>query len=355
MYLNADLSSSFLPTSSEFQDATGITARNFRKGLISTGSYINPRDGESFTVDDARIAKWAENFRKMQDAGVSVPLVASHDARDDPSTFLGYLHDIMVDDDGWLSGIVGLRGKESIETAQRIGQVSVEIEDFTTGSGNRIGEAITRIALTPNPVVPNQRPFEVAASRVFHLSRGNEDMNKDFLQKMASLLGEEVTKDDLVDKLQAKFESIQTPDVSKELQASLSRIKELEARIVPVGENCDLEDRAELYGERLDRLALDGKVPGDIVDKLKLCLLGEPTGRNALMLSSNQGQQTPRAKEIISLLEQIPPRVEFGTKTGPQTKVLDPQGKDGSDGFDLSIHNRMRRFANLEETKNNGT
>lgn len=139
----------FLPTSSEFQDSAGIVSRSFRKSLISNGTYVHPSADWTLDVDSARLTSWADNFRRMQANGVSVPLVSSHDAKDNPNDFLGYVVDMYVDDDGWLSGTVNLRGAKSIEDAQRVGQISVEIEKgFKDGKGELYGEAISRVAWT---------------------------------------------------------------------------------------------------------------------------------------------------------------------------------------------------------------
>lgn len=338
----------FLPTSSEFQDSTGIVSRNFRTSLISNGTYIHPSANWTLDVDTERLSSWADTFKKMQSNGVSVPLVSSHDAKDSPEDFLGYVTDMYVDDSGGLSGTVNLRGSKAIEDAQRVSQVSIELEEgFRDGKGVSYGEAISRVALTPNPVVPNQGGFEaIAASRLqtLTLSRGKEHMlNQKDLSRIAALLGDEnITSDDALDKLEAKIaEFNSTEELQTKLTASLKQVETLKASSIPTNSNEVLTDRAELYKEQLSAL-----VSGGQITKAESEYWAESGLTNKVLMSARDGEQ-PDMKKILSVLKDRPAIVEFGTKTGSQSAVLDSKVDNG--GFNQEIHNEMLQMAGVNK------
>ena len=340
--LQTGIKASFLPTSSEFQDKTGITSQSFRKSLISNGTYVHPVNDWKLEVDSDRMHKWATAFAEMKGNGVAVPLVTSHDARDDPDDFLGYVSDLYVDD-GWLCGTVNVRGDRAIEQAQRVDQISVEIEkDFRDGKANSYGEAISRIALSPNPVVPNQRGFE--ATKTLTLRGTTHMFNKEDLQRLHGILGdEEITAENALDAIEARVKSLSsTTDYKEKYNASLRQIEELETKTLPTNSDEIIEDRADLYTERLSRLVESGQVTKGEADEWKGLIIGAEGKRNTLALSARDGEAS-FAKKVLSLLEDRSPVVEFGSRTKVQASVLDDKGRNGEVSLEDNAANKYMK------------
>jgi len=331
---------------------------NFKKSLIRPGTYIHPQDSWEMTVDDSRLQQFLSTFQEMKKNGVRVPVLTSHSFEPPTSeNCIGYLEDMYLDDDGWLSAVHGLTGS-GVEYAERVGQVSIGIEkDYRDGLGNKYGEAITHVALTPIPVVPGQGGFEkIAASRDFAVLALSQEinnrevtsmLNQNETKRLSQLLGQEVTSDDFITIIEEKLGVIeQAKELEEKYSMSLKKIEDLEKRTVANVDAEVLEDRAQLYSERINQLALSGKVPEDVAKSLAEVLCGTEENRCALSLNTNGGREKCFAKAVIELLEQIPPRVEFGVKTGSQADVLSSKGKDGK-GFDENIHNQMLKYAGI--------
>jgi len=336
---------------------------SFKKTLIKEGKYIHPNDHWTLNVDSNRIKTFLSNFHQMKERGIKVPVLKAHSFEEPTSdNCVGYLEDMYVDEEGWLAAVHGLTDR-GVDYAERVGQVSVGIErDYRDGLGNSYGEAITHVAITPIPVVPGQTDFQrvrVAASincvdkcDILTLSREEKTMlNQNESKRLSQLLGQEVTSDDFIAIIEEKLGAADTvKKLQEQYSMSLKQIEDLEKNTVAKVDPEVLEDRAQLYGERITQLACSGKVPDAVAEGLKEVLCGPEDNRCALSLNTNGGRDKSFAKAIIELLEQIPPRVEFGIKTGPQTAVLDKKGRDGS-GFSQDVHNKMLELAGLKAEK----
>jgi hypothetical protein len=150
-----------------------IPRKKFIKDLIAVGDYAHPEKQWSLHVTPDRLDKWVQRFNAARANGVDFEVTLDHS----PSarSVVGYLTSLHREGDR-LMGVHEFIGEEAIELAQRVKNVSVEIDpDFVDGKGNRYGEAIVKSSLVQQPVVPGQLAFmpfvtpmpnPVAASRV---------------------------------------------------------------------------------------------------------------------------------------------------------------------------------------------
>ncbi len=335
---------------------TEFQVLKFRKPLINEGSFVHPGTKRPFSFDRQRMSELLLNFKQMQSRGVKVPLTRVHDFDGDSANVLGYMNDLSIDDDGWLSGEFEIRGADSIKLAQTVDQVSVGLEkDFKDGLDNRYSEVIQHVAITPVPVIPGQGGFQIAASRdsqqFIVLHRGETNMlNKDEVSRISDLMGIELTQENAIDKIESKLKALASqgsPDLEKQLSASRNRVKELEGLTIPKIDKDTVEERAQFYGECFD--SLSSKFTAPTIDGIKNLLIGPNDNRNCYAMSTNGGRDVALARAVYDLLKNEPDKVELGERTGPQsgTVALDSRGLDGNT-FDKEIHNRMRAFAGLK-------
>lgn len=123
---------------------------------IRAGRYVHPAGKFELFVDRQRLDTWAQNFRRMKEAGVEVPVPVDHSlsARDN----LGYIVDIKRDGDT-LKLLHQLIGDDAIKLAAR-NKVSLAIDpNFVDGQGQSYGDCVVHSSLTPIPVVPGQGGF----------------------------------------------------------------------------------------------------------------------------------------------------------------------------------------------------
>lgn len=132
------------------------------KDLIHTGEYVHPIKRFHLSISGAKLDTLERNFREMKRRGVEVPINVDHSEAADDNR--GFLVDVKRTN-GTLMGLCQFIGKDAARTAAR-NRVSAGIDpDYTDGTGHKYGDAIRHVALTPVPVVPDQQPFTIAASR----------------------------------------------------------------------------------------------------------------------------------------------------------------------------------------------
>ncbi len=138
---------------------SGLPAFYYWKDAIVVGSYVHPAGRFSLDVTRQRLDGYAENFQKMKNNGVGVPILMDH--TQSAAATLGWIVDVKR------------RGDRLIELHQFLGEsardiglrnkVSLGIDpNFVDGKGVRYGEAIVHSAVTPVPMVPDQGTFESA-------------------------------------------------------------------------------------------------------------------------------------------------------------------------------------------------
>jgi hypothetical protein len=137
-------------------EVAGQPATYLWKDMIHSGNYVHPSRDFSLAVDRNRLEKWAATGQKMIAAGLAVPINCDHS--DSARDVVGYVKEFKLDGDRLL-GLCQFIGEDAALTAAR-NLVSVGVDpDFTDGHGEKWGEAIVHLALTPVPVVPDQDQF----------------------------------------------------------------------------------------------------------------------------------------------------------------------------------------------------
>jgi len=152
------------PIGDREETEAGEPVQRFRARLLRPGTFTHPTAGWTLDVDAPRLDRLRGAADAMLSAGVTIPFISEHFTTDARDT-LGYVDALAVHDD-WLVAEGEFIGEDAIRAATR-NYVSVEIEeDVKDGDGNEFGEAITRIALTPSPVVTGQRIAAAVGAKV---------------------------------------------------------------------------------------------------------------------------------------------------------------------------------------------
>jgi len=242
--------------------------KRFVKDLIAVGDYTHPEKQWSLHVTPERLDAWVEHFNAARANGIDFEVTLDHS----PSarSVIGYLTSIYRDGHR-LMGVHEFIGDDAIDLAQRVKNVSVEIDpDFVDGKGVRYGESIVKSSLVQQPVVPGQlafSPLRIAASR--------------------SRVGEEDAGPGAADEA--------------------------------------IEAQADEVESRLESLVKLGRLTPFARGLLRATLAGEPGRRPALLLSRGvaSGGKPARslARRIVEALEQNAP-VPMGVSTGVQVLEL---------------------------------
>jgi hypothetical protein len=140
-------------------EVAGIPAFYYWKDALTGGRYAHPTKGFSLQVTPARLGALANNFRRMKEAGIAVPILADHAERAEAT--LGFIVDVAIDN-GWLRELHQFLGPNARDLGLRNGVSLGIVPDYVDGTGRHWGEAIVHSALTPLPIVPGQGPFEPA-------------------------------------------------------------------------------------------------------------------------------------------------------------------------------------------------
>jgi hypothetical protein len=134
-----------------------LPAFYYWKDAIAVGSYVHPAKGFSLDITRDRLDGFVNNFNRMRDNGVGVPILMDHAA--EAAATLGWIVDVKRDGDRFLE-LHQFLGEEARDIGLR-NKVSLGIDPaFVDGKGNQYGEAIVHSAVTPVPVVPGQGEFE---------------------------------------------------------------------------------------------------------------------------------------------------------------------------------------------------
>ncbi|MCP4231271.1 MAG: hypothetical protein GY771_14135 [bacterium] len=136
----------------------------FRKEVIRAGTYYHP-DAPQGTLDvtTERMQMWADNFAE---AGVKVWVPYRHSK--DPKENTGWVEDITVEGDRLFAtlNITDAAAAEMLRDGT-IQDVSIGIEfDFVDDRGRRFAEVIRHIALTVDPHIREQGPFDEVQTKL---------------------------------------------------------------------------------------------------------------------------------------------------------------------------------------------
>jgi len=341
------------PLGVQTNDENGNPVQRFEAKLLRTETLRHPRDNWSLDVDAKLLDAYSERGRQMLDAGMTIPIVDEHFATSAKHT-MGYTKGMSVKD-GWLTAKVDIVGKDAIAAAKR-NFVSVEIEhDVKDTSGTEYGDAITRIALTPEPAVRGQDRDRIAASaralgrnvRVISLST-QEAPHMDILNKIAAAAGiASLTEDNAIEALTPIFNAAKDTDTLTATVATRDEtIAGLQTQLAAKNpDDAKLEVDADIIEERADTISgeLDVLVENGILapvtrDKLAASLIGAAGKRNAFALSMKgaraSGQSQPVARAVIDALKENKALPSSGEESGRQVIALSrniPGTKDDTD------------------------
>jgi len=340
-----------------------LKTRTYNHGMLRAGKFTHPTTKQAIDISDWKLKQFAKTAKQMETNGVRIPIVKAHGfpkyAEFENDQVLGYVSDFFINSDGWLDGNYEFRGENALQEALRIGQVSVGIEgEFTDADGNVYKDAISHVAVTSTPVITQQKDFKIAAS--------NKGIGSDFV--VFSYVGEKSMSDikdlikelfpdtDIEDGKESEFIISQVQalrasnqDQKKQLSLSQTKVKELEECVVVDTDPDVTEDRAVMLDELIDHKLVDtARINKTFAGSLKSLILGEAETRNTYALSTKRsgkdGKVTYFAKQVIDLLSTLPPRVEFGIQSGPQTAVLDTKNREGTKDFDPEVSKKMLSY-----------
>ena len=318
----------------------GQLVQRFRKDMISVGVYRHPYHEWSMDVTPERMDKWVATFSVMRANGIDIEVVVDHSM--DAEAVRGYLVDMFREGDT-LYGIHELIGEDSIKLAQTVKNVSVLIEkEYVDGKGVSYGEAITHSSIVQQPVVPGQEGFvPIAASRgvnsptsIFVLSvEGTNNkqnpqektMTAEMLKQIREILGagEDFTEENMLTRLAERItadtdEKLKLSKDMAELKGQVESLKSKDKTASKVDPDI-LDDRAENAEEKIDGLVEKAKITPKVAASLKEILVGEPTKRNAYMLSRKvSGTDKSVTYKILGALAEND-SVELGEKTKSQS------------------------------------
>ncbi len=130
----------------------------FRKEIIRAGTYYHPDAPQgTLEVTVERMEIWADNFRE---AGIKVWVPYRHSK--DPKENTGWVEDILVEGQS-LFAVLNITDEGAAEMLRdgTIQDVSIGIEfDFVDDRGRHFAEVIRHIALTVDPLIREQGPFD---------------------------------------------------------------------------------------------------------------------------------------------------------------------------------------------------
>jgi hypothetical protein len=350
----------------------GQVVERFKKELISVGVYRHPVFEWTLEITTERMDRLIANSRRMQEAGVKVPVVgdeATHVVV--PSETLGYQVEMFREGET-LFGIHELVGQEQIDLALRVDQVSIGIDrNFYDGEGAYYGEVIDHVSVTPTPVVPGQAGYErLAASReaepeklpVFVLSSdGTEEIEEmqELITKLRELLGagDDLTEENALSRIQERLDA-----AAEEKKGLEEQLTELSAKVATLekaqASRDDGEDEAptlapemedalvESTETKLSILVDQGRITPAVKDELHAALIGDQGSRQVLCLSRSASKtEVSIAHAVCAALAKNDP-VELGEQTGHQVVKLSrevPGGEEKPDPQD--IKDRAKRMA----------
>lgn len=349
-------------------NSAGQPVQRFTKTIIRDGTYRHPSKGWTLRVTPERREAWVKAFTAMRENGTRVAVPDLH--RFDAASNRGWVVDMRTVDDA-IEATIELIGEDSIAAAGR-NDVSVFIEPDVADGSHTYGEAISHVALTPAPVIPNLGDFRVAAAR--HGLREAEPLcyassltdhpegdraMADHVDRIADILGDDgVTADNWEERLQKAIKgrgggsdgdrTASGPTVadvvagrvapSAELVEAVGKVADDKRQAAAKVDPDAIEDAAEATADRLAGLRDSGKIPPAVHDKLAASLVGEKGSRNAFALSrrlSGDNDTPALARRVVDALKELP--VLTGSSSGSQpvdASRTDGPGDGGAGGND---------------------
>jgi hypothetical protein len=374
-------------------------SRPYLKDLIFSGEFKHPVQGFTLKMDAKRMDGLVDNFYKMKANGIRVPIFTTHKGDQMLSDVyarggaalpkiaslitLGYVGDMARGGTPLGATIENRRTGEDKKLdpdrlyctcdfsdaecegiAKRVKQVSIQINPkYKDSKGNEYGETIEHIAVTPEPIVPNQKDFEALKfSLSCELTEGGgveyivqlanegksgkeiqmasqekkEGEDKDIDHKAILSKAFSMCKEALTSHLGAEHDDVKglkpenaVPTMCKHFSALKDAHEKLNAAHVA---NAKLAASREIPAPvlsmvakagktELDSLASAGCITAKVRDGLVNLLVGPANARNVLALSCEEGSEDNLVSKVAAILKDNTP-VALGEKTGPQVQSL---------------------------------
>lgn len=145
----------------------------FKKPIVTTGVYTIPGDvPRKVKIDHQRLEHWENQFKKMKDAGVSVPAPWNHSKEAIPMSSgndgtlprsdinAGWWDKLWVED-GTLWGELDVpQSEDAVKIGTNVKETSIYVRPkFEDGSGNKWEDSLMHIALVTHPIENGQGNF----------------------------------------------------------------------------------------------------------------------------------------------------------------------------------------------------
>lgn len=309
----------------------GQPVQRFRKDVLHVGKLSHPTDGwkEDFTPE--RLKKLADETNRLIAAGHEPHLPEGHLRYVDPAKNHGFHKRFEVDGDRLMAD-VEIVGEKGLDMAAR-NKVSVFIEpEFKDSKGNKYGEVITHVALTPVPVQGGQGEFvAIAAAQdskdtinvpVLRLDSGNSDMT--LIEEIAKLTGKTLADE------AAAIAALQELATNAKLALSLKeKVAALEADGEPAEKPSPmlLKLCRENRDMKLSQLVKDARITPAVRDRLAATWAAKDGDALALSMDDNSDK---RFDDMIAALGENDP-VKLGEQTNAQTTVALSRSTDAAD------------------------
>lgn len=320
--------------------------RRFVKDLIRAGRYV--AHGNEVQLSVADLDELAEQTNAFIAAGNDVPVPDGHTT--EATANRGYTREVFRDGDT-LYGVIEMIGEDGIKTAAR-SKVSINSDvNYTDGKGKTYSHVITHVALTNEPVVPDQNGFvPLAASRggksnralVLSLAPQPENTNMEALTKIAAMLGVEgIESLDEAAMLAAIAKAIEgmkgmsktATEEAATVKAELTGLKASLAKGKPEPDAMLVKLAAKNRTLELDSLVTGGHITPAVKDKLADVWIGKDNAGLKLSLDS---EGDGRFSAMVDALKQNDP-VKLGEQTKGQGMALSraPAADDGKADSEL--------------------
>ncbi len=344
--------------------------------------YTHPTKGFTVDASSENVSKLEKHFRKMKERGVRVPIVKDHHLKADDA--MGAVYDVRRKD-GWFQPLLGFYGDDSLSTAQK-NEISLGIKPhMKDGKGNDYDFALEHVAVTPIPVVNDQRGL-LAASRgedgerpVLTLSAASKtpERSKTMALKpehrkmmLAHLAGAPGIKDDMDDDALMSRHLEEHGKMKTDIDKYKTYVAQADPHMKQMAMNCSrLAEEAETEKKRADQAEMNlSRAGGPRTDpevlherQLRVSTLGEkliprytpanakkiietivgaPGSPNVYTLSREEGQTDCFAAQLIDALIECGPAPKPGDVAG--TMVLsrsENQAADSAGGGEREIVN----------------
>lgn len=341
-------------------EVDGQKVKYYRKEVMKVGEYVHPKKGYSFSVDQDRMDKWVENFRRYTSNG-NKPFIPCKHQRFNAKDNFGYVVGLDRQGDS-LYATMQLIGDDAHKAATR-NNVSIYVEgDVKDGQNTKYDELIEHIAIVPNPVVPGLSGFvPIAASSgldandevpVFTIAAAKDtdmEWTKEQIAAVRKFLGvdDKVAADKLpglfVEKLGDKAPTLEklmlsndkVDEMTTELKTTKEKLTEANRKVVELSNDDQDEDPrvVNLLSKSIDSAKKTAIAAGAVTKAVadKIDTMFRPGGKpNSIALSMSEEDGDPLAVRVFEALAENT-IVKPGEKTGKQSRKTEIDASSDDD------------------------